>query len=410
MSAITSFPKEKIQILLLENIADKAVQGFVDAGYAQVTKLSGALDEDQLIAAIKDVHLLGIRSKTQITAKVLAHANKLLAVGCYCIGINQVDIQYATEKGIVVFNSPYPNTRSVAELVIAEAIMLLRRVPEKNAALHTGIWMKDAKNCFELRGKTLGIIGYGNIGMQVSVLAEALGMKVIYTDVINKLPMGNARQVHQLTDLLQQSDVVSLHVPEAPSTIQLLNAAALHLMKKGGVLINCARGNVIDLDALQQLITSGHIGGAAIDVFPEEPEKTGAGFSSGLQNLPNVLLTPHIGGSTEEAQINISEDVTAKLIQYLEMGVSSGSHSVPALHLPQHPDAHRILHIHFNTPGVLSEINAVLSAGDVNIVGQYLNTNNKIGYAVIDVSKNLQTQTIEALRNVKHTIKMRVVY
>jgi len=201
-----------------------------------------------------------------------------------------------------------------------------------------------------------------------------------------------------------------LHVPEAPSTIQLLNAAALHLMKNGGVLINCARGNVIDLDALQQLITSGHIGGAAIDVFPEEPEKTGAGFSSGLQNLPNVLLTPHIGGSTEEAQINISEDVTAKLIQYLEMGVSSGSHSVPALHLPQHPDAHRILHIHFNTPGVLSEINAVLSAGDVNIVGQYLNTNNKIGYAVIDVSKNLQTQTIEALRNVKHTIKMRVVY
>ena len=410
MSAITSFPKEKIQILLLENIADKAVQGFDDAGYAQVTKLGGALDEAQLIAAIKDVHLLGIRSKTQITANVLAHANKLLAVGCYCIGINQVDIQDATEKGIVVFNSPYPNTRSVAELVIAEAIMLLRRVPEKNAALHAGIWLKDAKNCFELRGKTLGIIGYGNIGMQVSVLAEALGMKVIYTDVINKLPMGNARQVHQLTDLLQQSDVVSLHVPEAPSTIQLLNAAALQMMKKGSVLINCARGNVIDLDALQELITLGHIGGAAIDVFPEEPEKTGPGFSSGLQNLLNVILTPHIGGSTEEAQINISEDVTAKLIQYLESGVSSGSHSVPALHLPQHPDAHRILHIHFNTPGVLSEINAVLSAGGVNIVGQYLNTNNKIGYAVIDVSKNLQTQTIEALRNVKHTIKMRVVY
>lgn len=410
MSALTSYPKEKIQILLLENIADRAVQGFIDSGYAQVKKLSGALEEDALIEAIKDVHLLGIRSKTQITSQVLQHANKLLAVGCYCIGTNQVDLQTAKEKGVVVFNSPYPNTRSVAELVIAEAIMLLRRIPEKNTAAHQGIWLKDARNCFELRGKTLGIIGYGNIGMQVSVLAEALGMRVIYTDVTTKLPMGNAQQIHQLYDLLKIADVVSLHVPEAPSTIQLLNDAALSQMKKGSILINCARGNVIDLKALKTHLLSGHIGGAAIDVFPEEPEKNGAEFVSELQQIPNTILTPHIGGSTEEAQVNISEDVTAKLIGFLETGVTSGSHTVPALHLPQHPDAHRILHIHRNTPGVLSAINSVFSSSEVNIVGQYLNTNTEIGYAVIDVNRNLTASTIEALRNVPHTIKMRVVY
>ena len=410
MSAFTSYPKEKIQILLLENIADRAVQGFVDAGYAQVTRLKGALEEDALIEAIKEVHLIGIRSKTQITERVLQHAPKLLAIGCYCIGTNQVDLNSATEKGIVVFNSPYPNTRSVAELVIAEAIMLLRRIPEKNTAAHAGLWMKDARNCFELRGKTLGIIGYGNIGMQVSVMAEALGMQVVYTDVVTKMPMGNARQVHQLSDLLAQADVVSLHVPEAPSTHQLLNAEAINSMKKGSILINCARGTVIDIDALKKALADNHIAGAAIDVFPVEPEKTGDEFISPLRNLPNVILTPHIGGSTEEAQVNISEDVTAKLIQYLESGVTSGSHTVPALHLPQHPDAHRILHIHLNTPGVLSEINSVLSLNNINIVGQYLNTNNKIGYAVLDVSRNLTAQTLEALRNVKHTLKTRIVY
>ncbi len=410
MEAITSYPKEKINILLLENISDTAVASFGEAGYVQVRKLKGALDEDELIEAIKDVHLLGIRSKTQITEKVLAQASKLLAIGCYCIGTNQVDKNSATEKGIVVFNSPFPNTRSVAELVIAEAIMLLRRIPEKNAAAHAGNWLKDARNCFELRGKTLGIIGYGNIGMQVSVLAESMGMHVIYTDVITKLPIGNARQVHQLNDLLKQADVISLHVPEEPSTLQLINSEAMAAMKKGSIIINCARGNVIDLQALKQHITNGHIGGAAIDVFPIEPEKTGDIFSSELQQLPNVILTPHVGGSTEEAQLNISEDVTAKLINYLESGVTSGSHTVPALHLPQHPDAHRILHIHWNKPGVLSGINHALSTHNINILGQYLTTNNKIGYAVLDVSRNLNDDAITSLKNVPNTIKLRVVY
>lgn len=410
MEAITSYPKEKINILLLENISDQAVSNFIDAGYAQVRKLKGAFEDDDLIEAIKDVHLLGIRSKTQLTAKVLAHAPKLLAIGCYCIGTNQVDLNYATEKGIAVFNSPFPNTRSVAELVIAEAIMLLRRILEKNEAAHAGSWMKDARNCFELRGKTLGIIGYGNIGMQVSVLAEALGMQVIYTDVTTKLPIGNARQVYQLNDLLKVADVVSLHVPEAPSTLQLIDSAAMETMKKGSILINCARGNVIDLAALQQHIVSGHIGGAAIDVFPLEPEKTGDPFNSELRQLPNVILTPHIGGSTEEAQLNISEDVSAKLLNYLEAGITSGSHTVPALHLPQHPNAHRILHIHTNTAGVLSEINRLLAENNINIVGQYLNTNSEIGYAVIDISKNLTAETIDKLRLVQHTIKSRIVY
>lgn len=410
MEAVTSYPKEKIKILLLENISDAAVKSFVDFGYVQVQKLKGAIEDDVLIDAIKDVHLLGIRSKTQLTENILNHAQKLLAVGCYCIGTNQVDLNYATQKGIAVFNSPFPNTRSVAELVIAEAIMLLRRIPEKNGAAHAGNWMKDARNCFELRGKTLGIIGYGNIGMQVSVLAESLGMQVVYTDVATKLPIGNARQVHQLNDLLKLADVISLHVPEEPSTIQLINSEAMAVMKKGSVLINCARGNVIDLTALKQHIINGHIAGAAIDVFPNEPEKTGDTFYSELQQLPNVILTPHIGGSTEEAQLNISEDVTAKLINYLESGVSSGSHTVPALHLPQHPNAHRILHIHSNTAGVLSAINHVLASSGVNIVGQYLNTNSEIGYAVIDVSKNLTIKTIDDLRSVQHTIKTRVVY
>jgi len=410
MEAITSYPKEKINILLLENIADVAVASFGDAGYTQVRKLKHALEEDELIEAIKDVHLLGIRSKTQITEKVLAQAHKLLAIGCYCIGTNQVDLNCATEKGIAVFNSPFPNTRSVAELVIAEAIVLLRRIPEKNIAAHAGSWMKDARNCFELRGKTIGIIGYGNIGMQVSVLAEALGMQVIYTDVITKLPIGNARQVHQLNDLLKQADVVSLHVPEEPSTLQLINSAAMEVMKKGSILINCARGNVIDLISLKQNILSGHIGGAAIDVFPVEPEKTGDIFYSELQQLPNVILTPHIGGSTEEAQLNISEDVSAKLINYLELGVSSGSHTVPALNLPQHPDAHRILHIHWNKPGVLSGINHALSAHNINVLGQYLTTNTKIGYAVLDVSRNLNNDVIASLKNVPNTLKLRVVY
>ncbi len=410
MNLNTSYPKNKINILLLENISANAVAEFTSAGYQHVKKISSAIDEEELIAAIKDVHLLGIRSKTDITKKVLDHADKLLAIGCYCIGTNQVNITESTAKGVAVFNSPFPNTRSVAELVIASAIMLLRKIPQKNKAAHDGIWLKDAKNSFELRGKTLGIIGYGNIGMQVSVLAEALGMQVLYFDIASKLTIGNAKQVHTLKELYSQSDVISLHVPEEISTQQLINRDAMLQMKKGSILINFARGNVVDLTALKEMIEINHLGGAAIDVFPEEPEKSGDRFQSALQNLPNVLLTPHIGGSTEEAQLNISDDVTNKLLNFLEQGITSGSHSIPALNLPPHPDAHRILHMHKNVPGVLSEITNLLAAEKINILGQYLKTNQEIGYVVLDVSTAVSKEMIASLKMVKNTIKVRIVY
>jgi D-3-phosphoglycerate dehydrogenase len=321
--------------------------------------------------------------------------------------VNLVD---ATQKGVAVFNSPFPNTRSVAELVMASAIMLLRKIPLKNKAAHEGIWLKDAKNCFELRGKTLGIIGYGNIGMQVSVMAEALGMQVIYFDVDSKLTIGNAKQVHTLKDLIQHADVITVHVPEETSTQQLINHDAMLQMKKGSILINFARGTVVDLIALKEMIETNHIGGAAIDVFPNEPEKNGDAFYSHLQNLPNILLTPHIGGSTEEAQLNISDDVTNKLLNFLEQGITSGSHTIPALNLPPHPDAHRILHIHKNVPGILSEITNILAAEKINILGQYLKTNQEIGYVVLDVSTEISKTMIESLKMVTDTIKMRVVY
>jgi len=316
----TSYPKEKVNILFLENISDAAVKQFKDAGYTSVRKLSGALSEEQLIKEIKDVHLLGIRSKTQITSKILEAATKLQAIGCFCIGVNQVDLKKATQQGVVVFNAPYSNTRSVAELVIALSIMLIRRIPDKNKAAHEGIWKKEAKGSYELRGKTLGIIGYGNIGSQVSVLAEGLGMKVIFYDVITRLPLGNAINRKSLKDLLGEADIVTLHVPETSQTKNLINKSNLKYFKKGSILINYARGEVVDLDALSKAITDGQISGAAIDVYPWEPEKNGDRFETPLQNLPNVILTPHIGGSTEEAQENIGEDVSAKLFNYLEKG------------------------------------------------------------------------------------------
>lgn len=410
MNINTSYPKNKINILQLENISSNAVDEFKSAGYLNVKKISAALDEGELIDAIKDVHLLGIRSKTNITTNVLDRAKKLLAVGCYCIGTNQVNLIDATQKGVAVFNSPFPNTRSVAELVIASAIMLLRKIPLKNKAAHDGIWLKDAKKCFELRGKTLGIIGYGNIGMQVSVLAEALGMQVMYFDIDSKLTIGNAKQVHTLKELLQHADVITLHVPEETSTQQLINRDAMLQMKKGSILINFARGTVVDLIALKEMIETNQIGGAAIDVFPDEPEKNGDAFYSQLQNLPNILLTPHIGGSTEEAQLNISDDVTNKLLNFLEQGITSGSHTIPALNLPPHPEAHRILHMHKNVPGVLSEITNLLAAEKINILSQYLKTNQEIGYVVLDVSSAITKPMIESLKMVTNTIKMRVVY
>jgi D-3-phosphoglycerate dehydrogenase len=406
----TSYPKEKIRILFLENISDLAVKNFSKHGYIQVEKINRALSEEELIKEIKDVHILGIRSKTHVTEKVFEAAKKLQTIGCFCIGVNQVDLQSATRHGVVVFNAPYSNTRSVAELVMGAAIMLIRRIPDKNRAAHEGLWIKESKGSYELRGKTLGIIGYGNIGSQVSVLAEALGMKVIFYDVETKLPLGNAEDAKSLKELLKKADVVTLHVPETPQTKTLINKNNLKYFKKGSVLINYARGEVVDLDALRTFILDGHISGAAIDVYPLEPEKNGDKFYTPLQNVPNVILTPHIGGSTEEAQQNIGEDVSMKLFNFLEKGVTNGSHTIPALSLPPQEGAHRILHIHNNVPGVLSEINTQLSKHNINILAQYLKTNDEIGYVVLDVDKKLSGQALQLLKEVKQTIKVRLLY
>ncbi len=406
----TSYPKEKIRILFLENISDTAVKNFKVHEYTNVEKITKALTEEELIKEIKDVHILGIRSKTQITKKILDAAKKLQAIGCFCIGVNQVDLKAARKNGVVVFNAPYSNTRSVAELVIGLAILLIRKIPDKNKAAHEGTWLKDAKNSFEIRGKTLGIIGYGNIGSQVSVLAEALGMKVIFYDVETKLPLGNAEDAKSLKELLIRSDIVTLHVPETSQTKNLINKNNLRYFKKGAILINYARGEVVDLDALRKAIIEGHIGGAAVDVFPWEPEKNGDKFQTPLQDLPNVILTPHIGGSTEEAQQNIGEDVSTKLFNYLEKGITFGSHTVPALALPPQEGSHRILHIHNNVPGVLSEINTTLSKNNINILGQYLKTNDDIGYVVLDVDKQISSKALQLLREVKQTIKVRLLY
>lgn len=410
MSQVTSYPKEKINILFLENISDKAVDFFRRNEYVNVKKITSALSEEELIKQIKDVHLLGIRSKTLVTQNVLNAAKKLQAIGCFCIGVNQVNLSAATHAGVAVFNAPYSNTRSVAELIIGLSIMLIRRIPDKNKAAHEGVWMKESKGSYELRGKTLGIIGYGNIGSQVSVLAEGLGMKVIFYDVETKLPLGNAQDAKSLKALLLTADIVSLHVPETLQTKNLINKNNIKHFKKGAILINYARGEVVELPALAKALQEDALSGAALDVFPVEPEKNGDKFSLPLQGLSNVILTPHIGGSTEEAQQNIGEDVSNKLFQYLEKGVSNGSHTVPALSLPPVERAHRILHIHNNVPGVLSAINTELSKHNINIVGQYLKTNDEIGYVVLDVDKQLSKQALELLKDVKGTIKVRMLY
>ncbi len=410
MSSNTSYPKEKINILFLENISDKAVNHFKQNGYTNVRKLNGALSEDELIKELKEVHLLGIRSKTQITKKILAAAPKLQAIGCFCIGVNQVDLKAATKQGVVVFNAPYSNTRSVAELVIGLSIILIRRIIDKTNAAHQGLWLKEAKGSFELRGKTLGIIGYGNIGSQISVMAESLGMKVLFYDVETKLPLGNANSASNIKQVVSKADIITLHIPENESTDNIINKSMLKHFKKGSILINYARGTVVDLEALAIALKEGHISGAALDVFPWEPEKNGDSFTTPLQGLSNVILTPHIGGSTEEAQENIGEDVSNKLFNYLEKGITNGSHTVPAIGLPPVANAHRILHIHNNVPGVLSAINTTLSANKINILGQYLTTNDLIGYVILDVDKKLSTKAIELIKQVKETIKVRMLY
>ena len=405
-----SYPKSNIKILLLEGIHPAAIQNFTDHDFTNIETHDEAWSEEQLIQNIEDAHIIGIRSKTQLTQRVFEKAHKLKAVGCFCIGTNQVNLDAATKSGVAVFNSPYSNTRSVAELVIAESIMLMRRIPFRDKKAHDGIWLKDAKESYEVRGKKIGIVGYGHIGSQVSVLAENMGMEVYYYDIEPKLPMGNATRIRSLNELLELVNIVTLHVPATPDTHIMMAEEQLAKMKQKSILINLSRGSVVDLNALKVALESGHLSGAAIDVYPEEPESKGDPFTSVLQNVPNVILTPHIGGSTQEAQYNIGLDVSTKMVQFIDNGTTVGSHSVPPLNLPKQKDAHRILHIHDNKPGVLSEINKVLSDMNINILGQYLKTNDQIGYVVLDIDKHYDDGLFDSLNGVKHTIKSRMLY
>jgi D-3-phosphoglycerate dehydrogenase len=406
----TSLDKAKIKFLLLEGVHASAVQILRDAGYSQIESLPSALSDAQLKEKIADVHFLGIRSRTQLNEDVLAHAHKLVAVGCFCIGTNQVDLQAARARGVAVFNAPYSNTRSVAELVIAEAILLLRGVPAKNAAAHRGGWLKTAENSYEIRGKTLGVVGYGAIGTQLSVLAEGLGMHVLFHDVVAKLPLGNARQVGSLPELLAASDIVTLHVPENPSTQWMIGATQIAAMKPGSILINASRGTVVEIDPLAEAIQSGKLLGAAIDVFPVEPRGNKDEFLSPLRGLDNVILTPHIGGSTLEAQANIGLEVAEKLVRYSDTGTTTSSVNFPEVALPSHPGKHRLLHVHHNVPGVLSEINRIFSDNHINIASQYLQTNEKIGYVVIDLDAGSSELALEKLAQVPGTIRSRVLF
>jgi D-3-phosphoglycerate dehydrogenase len=397
-------------VLLLEGVHPSAVSNLEQAGYRNVTAVPHALQGRELQEALRDVHMLGIRSRTQLDAAAIAAAERLIAIGCFCIGTNQVDLEAATRAGIPVFNAPYSNTRSVAELVLAQAILLLRGIPEKNAQMHRSVWTKSARASFEARGKILGVVGYGNIGSQLGVLAEGLGMRVIFYDIVKKLNLGNARQVDSLDELLRTADVVTLHVPATPQTRLMLDRRALALLKSQAVLINASRGNVIDLDALAERLRGDDLLGAAIDVFPEEPKSNEEPFRSPLVGLDNVILTPHIGGSTQEAQANIGLEVSAKLVRYSDNGSSLSAVNFPEVALPEHPGQHRLLHVHQNVPGVLSGINQVLSDSSVNIAGQYLQTNARIGYVVIDIDADYSAPILQALRNVPGTIRARVLF
>ena len=406
-----SLAKDKIRILLLEGISDSTVATLNAAGYTNIRREKKALDEAALREAIKGVHLLGIRSRTRVTEAVLAEADRLIAVGCFCIGTDQVDLAAARKRGIPVFNAPFSNTRSVAELVMGEIVMLLRGIPGRSNSAHVGVWDKSAADSREVRGKTLGIVGYGNIGAQVSVLAEAFGMRVTYYDVIPKLPHGNALSVPSLRALLEGADVVTLHVPETAATQNLLGADEIALMKPGAILINNARGRVLDLDALRAALESGHLGGAAVDVFPEEPEKNTDPFHTPLQGVRNVILTPHIGGSTIEAQSRIGEETGRKLTDYSDMGATLGAVNFPEAVLPARQRGARFLHVHGNHPGTLAAINEVFTRRGANIAGQYLQTDSEIGYVVVD-AEGLQDVNVvlEELRALPGTVRARLLY
>jgi D-3-phosphoglycerate dehydrogenase len=403
-----SYPKNRIKVLLLENPDARATELFRQEGY-QVELIPGALDEEELIARIEGVSILGIRSKTHVTERVLAAANRLISIGAFCIGTNQIDLPAAMKKGVAVFNAPFSNTRSVVELTLGEIIMLARSIPQKNPKMHAGEWDKSAKGSFEIRGKTLGIIGYGNIGAQLSVVAEAVGMKVLYYDVAEKLQLGNAVKSRTLEEMLPQADVVTLHIDGRPDNQDFFGAKHFALMKPGALFINNARGHVVDVPALAEALRSGRLGGAAIDVFPYEPKTNQESFESELRGLPNVLLTPHIGGSTAEAQRNIAEFVPERIMEYINSGNTQQSVNFPNIQLPTQ-QAHRLIHIHANVPGVLAKINNVLATHHVNILGQYLKTNEHIGYVITDINRQYDQDVIQALRDVEHTIKFRVLY
>ena len=406
----TSFDKSRLKILLLEGIHPSAERVFRDAGYSNIEAISTALTDQALIEKLEGVHFLGIRSASQVTRKIVESADKLVAIGCFCIGTNQVDLQAASEHGVVVFNAPYSNTRSVAELVLAEAIMLMRGIPEKSALAHRGVWKKSASDSYEIRGKTLGIVGYGAIGSQLSVLAEGLGMRVIFHDVVSKLPLGNASQVPTLDALLSQADVVSLHVPDLPSTRGMMTRERIDQMKPKAVLINASRGSVVDIDALANALRDQRILGAAIDVFPVDPKSNHDPYEPPLTHFDHCILTPHVGGSTQEAQENIGVEVADKLVRYSDNGSTLTSVNFPEVALPPHPQHHRLLHIHENRPGVLSQINRVFAENAINIGSQFLQTTENIGYVVIDVDRDYSEIALENLANVEGTIRCRVLF
>ncbi len=408
----TSFPKSDIRVLLLEGISTTAAQAFSDAGYSDIRRFDKALAVEDLHRELREAHIVGIRSRTKLDPAALAEARKLIAIGAFCIGTNQIDLAAAKRAGIPVFNAPYSNTRSVAELVIAEIIMLMRGIPAKSAQCHRGGWSKSAAGSHEVRGKTLGIVGYGHIGTQVGVMAEALGMHVIYHDVETKLALGNARHGGGLDALLEASDIVTLHVPETPATRMMIGADELAKMKPGAHLINASRGTVVDIDELATAIERGHIGGAAVDVFPVEPEGNADAFVSPLCGMDNVILTPHIGGSTLEAQDNIGSEVAAKLVRYSDNGSTLSAVNFPEVTLPEHHGSHRFLHIHRNVPGVLSAINEVFSTRGINIDGQYLRTDPEVGYVVIDAASDREqaARLREALNTIEGTLRTRVLY
>ena len=410
MTVKFSLDKDKIKVLLLEGVHPNTVETFRAAGYTNVDYLKTSLSEEDLIERIRDVHFVGLRSRTQLTDKVLDAAQKLFAIGCFCIGTNQVDLKAAELRGIPVFNAPFSNTRSVAELVLGEILLLMRGIPEKNAKCHRGVWEKLANRSVEARGKKLGIIGYGHIGTQLGIIAESIGLKVYYYDIENKLSLGNAIQVPSMAELLNMSDVISLHVPETASTQDLIGAEQLRMMKPGAILINASRGTVVDIDALADVLKSGHLSGAAIDVFPSEPKSNDEEFITPLRGLDNVLLTPHIGGSTQEAQENIGLEVASKLVKYSDNGSTLSAVNFPEVSLPGHKGSSRLLHIHRNQPGVMNKINQIFAEEGINIAGQYLQTSSHIGYVVIDVETEHSEKALSKLKEINGTIRARILH